>query len=75
MFKTGQKVKVALPTFRDSGISTGMHKYNGKTSTIIGTVHYNGYGKDTYVLDGFVSPHGINYEFMDEWLMAIESEG
>ena len=75
MLKEGDKVKVAFPTFRDSGISTGMHKYNGKTSTIIGTVRYNGYGKDTYLLDGFVSPYGLNYEFMDEWLIAIESEG
>lgn len=75
MLKVGQKVKVDLPTFRDSGISTGMHKYNGKTFTVVETVHYNGYGKDSYVLDGCVSPCGINYEFIDEWLVAVESEG
>ena len=75
MFEIGDKVKVVYPSYRDSGISTGMRKYNGKVATVLDRTYYTKYHSHTYTLEGCVSPAGAYYEFVDEWLVAVESEG
>ena len=74
MFKVGDKVKVVIPPL-DNGIARGMHRYHGKVSTIKEVIHYTGYNKNTYTLVGFVSPFGLDYEWTDDTLVAVESEG
>lgn len=71
MLNVGDKVKVVYGT-HDNQVAKGMFKYHGMVSKIIGTVHYTGYGADTYQLDGFVSPKGMHYEFLEEWLVLTE---
>ena len=76
MLKIGDKVKVVFPASDQASAET-VKKYQGKVTTIKDVRIYRK-GKSsqgrTYVLAGCRSDWGIDYEFVDDWLIPIKEE-
>ena len=77
MLKIGDKVKVMLPVSDQASAAATVKKYQNKV-TVIKEVHIHKKGTSsqgrTYVLAGCKSDWGIDYEFVEDWLVPIDVE-
>ena len=76
MLKIGSRVKVMLPLGDQVGAST-VKQYHGKVTVIkdIRTYHKgtSSLGR-SFILAGCKSDWGIDYEFLEGWLIPIEGD-
>lgn len=73
MLAIGQKVKVKFPS-RNEQLAKGMFRYDGVIAEIESIVHYTHFNLETYILEGCVSPHGLYYEFLADWIVPVVEE-
>lgn len=75
-FRMGDKVKIMFPPGEVIGTEI-IRKYQNKVTVIKGIKTYHK-GKSSlgraYVLAGCRSDWGINYEFVEDWLVPITEE-
>ena len=74
MLQLGDKVRVMFPASDQASAET-VKKYQDKV-TIIKNIHIHKKGKSsqgrTYILAGCKSDWGIDYEFVEDWLIPID---
>ena len=74
MLKIGSRVKVMLPLGERMGAET-LSQYHGKV-TVIKEIHTYHKGTSslgrTFVLAGCKSDWGIDYEFLEDWLIPLD---
>lgn len=74
MLQLGDKVRVVFPASDQASAET-VKKYQDKV-TIIKSIHIHKKGKSsqgrTYILAGCKSDWGIDYEFVEDWLIPID---
>lgn len=53
-------------------ISEAMRSFNGRTARIKTARHYPKGGVNTYTLEHCHSKYGIDYEFIEDWLVPMD---
>lgn len=74
MLKIGDKVKVMIPLGDRVGANT-VKQYHGKVTVVKGiNTYYKGTSSlgRSFLLVGCKSEHGIDYEFLEDWLVPLE---
>lgn len=73
MLKEGTKVKVAIP-LNEQTAPMCIKKYNGKVTRVKDVFHHGGLRKQfyTYTLKGCSSDFGLDYYFIESWLIPVE---